>query len=67
MKIDGNVPGSFRDPSGFLFYKDGFAMRYFLNGALFSFGLPCGAQLCSLKVLFVVCHGFISLSSASST
>lgn len=23
MKIDGNVPGSFRDPSGFLFYKNG--------------------------------------------
>ena len=23
MKIDGNVPGSFRDPSGFLFFKDG--------------------------------------------
>lgn len=23
MKINGNVPGSFRDPSGFLFYKDG--------------------------------------------
>ena len=23
MKIDGKVPGSFRDPSGFLFFKDG--------------------------------------------
>ena len=23
MKVDGNVPGSFRDPSGFLFFKDG--------------------------------------------
>ena len=23
MKIDGNVPGSFRDPSGFLFFKNG--------------------------------------------
>lgn len=27
MKIDGNVPGSFRDPSGFLFNKDGKVYR----------------------------------------
>jgi hypothetical protein len=27
MKIDGNVPGSFRDPSGFLFFKDGKIFR----------------------------------------
>lgn len=27
MKIDGNIPGSFRDPSGFLFWQDGSIYR----------------------------------------